>query len=198
MNYPLTKQELLKQVARETAKMSYPGSMSRGLKPVVKSGTKAKLENYFAAKFPLYSIWDDANNISARYDVWHEYQTKEIGRFLKKEQCLGNSNGNEFAISAKFLNTFMHQLMKYEWAHPLWRQLHLPLDTRVFRKFEKFKSPAIEKIKNHIGTKTAYLISYEAYKFIQNTLWEFIDELNKRPGAEFQVRSRIELNYLWL
>jgi hypothetical protein len=170
MNYPLTKQELLKQIAHETAKMSYPGSMSRGPKQVVKSGTKAKLEDYFAVKFPLYEIWDNASHISDQYNAWHEHHTKEIGRFLKREQCLGNPNGNEFAVSAKFLNTFMHQLMKYEWARPLYRQLHLPLDTRVFKTFRLINSLAIAKIISCIGTNTAYSISYKDYKFIQNTL----------------------------
>jgi hypothetical protein len=88
--------------------------------------------------------------------------------------------------------------MKYEWARPLWRQLHLPLDARIFQAFTRIKSPAIAKINSCIGTNAAYSISYEDYRFIQNTLWEFIEELNGRPGAEFQVKSRIELNYLWL
>jgi len=33
--------------------------------------------------------------------------------------------------------------------------------------------------------------------FIQNRLWDFIDELNRRPGMEFRLTSRIELNLLW-
>ena len=162
------------------------------------AGTKKKVEDYFAVRFPLYEMWDNASRIADQYDAWHEQQTKEIGRFLKRQKCLGNPNGNEFAIGSKFLNTFMYQLIKYEWARPLWRQLHLPLDARVFQMFRRTKGPAIAKIKSRIGTNTAYSISYEDYQFIQNALWEFIDELNERPNAEFQVKSRIELNYLWL
>jgi hypothetical protein len=198
MNYPLTKQELLERVARETARMSYPGSMSRGSTQVVMAGTKKKVEDYFAVRFPLYEVWDNASRIADQYDAWHEQRTKEIGRFLKRQKCLGNPNNNEFAIGSKFLNTFMHQLMKYEWARPLWQQLHLPLDARVFQAFSRTKGLAMAKINSCIGTNTAYSISYEDYQFIQNALWEFMAELNERPNVEFQVKSRIELNYLWL
>ena len=137
--YPLTGKELSRQIGVETARMSYPGSMSRGAKQIVKAGTK-------------------------------------------------------------FLNTFMHQLMKYKRAHPLWQKLHLPLDSRVFQSFRHISvtSPAIREIITCIGEKTAYSISRKDYKFIQENLLKYIKELNSRPGSEFKVTSRIELNYLWL
>jgi len=198
MNYPLTKQELLKQVALETARMSYPGGMSRGAKQVVTAGTKEQIESYFTTKFPMHELRENVSGIADVYDRWHEQQATAIGSFLEQQRCLGNPNNNKFAVGAKFLSTFMHQLMKYEWARPLWQQLHLPLDARVFQAFTRIESPAIAKINSRIGTKTAYSISHKDYQFIQDTLWEFVEELNKRPEAEFQVQSRIELNYLWL
>jgi hypothetical protein len=198
MSYPLTKQELLKQIALETARISYPGGMSRGAKQVVKAHTKEKIERYFVTKFPMCALRDNASGIASAYDSWHEQQAAAIGIFLEQQSCLGNPDNNKFVVGAKFLNTFMHQLMKYEWARPLWQQLHLPLDARVFYAFAHIESPSIEKINSRIGMKTAYSISRKDYQFIQATLREFVDELNKRPEVEFQVQSRIELNYLWL
>jgi hypothetical protein len=42
MVLPLTQQDFMAVIARETARMSYPGSMSRGAKPVVRAGTKGR------------------------------------------------------------------------------------------------------------------------------------------------------------
>jgi hypothetical protein len=198
MDYPLTMQQLLEQIAYETARMSYPGGMSRGAKQIVTAGAKKEIEGYFVKRFPLNQLWNRATIIAKHYDLWHAEQTREIGDYLKQQKCLGYQGNNQYAVGAKVLNTFMHQLMKYEPLRPLWQQLHLPLDARVFQSFARNKTLAITKINSRIGTKTAYSILPEDYQFIQSTLWEFIDELNKRPGAEFQVRSRIELNYLWL
>jgi len=198
MDYPLTKQELLKQVALETARMSYPGGMGRGPKQIVKAGTKKQVEYYFTTKFPIYEVRDNASGIAAVYDSWHEKQVNAIGDFLEQQGCLGNPDNTQIAVGAKFLDTFMHQLMKYEWARPIWQQLHLPLDARVFGAFDRIESSSIAKIKSHIGGRSAYSISLKDYQFIQDALWEFVEELNKRPGAEFEIQSRIELNYLWL
>jgi len=199
-SYPLTKKELLREVGIETARMSYPGSMSRGPTQVVKAGTKVKLEKHFSTDFPIMEIRDKASEIAKIYDKWHDQQTQNIGLLLKQEGCLGNKSNDEYAIGAKFLNTFMHQLMKYEWAHPLWQKLQLPLDARVFKSFRHIgrTSLAIRKINERIKKKTAYSISREDYKFIQENLWEYIKELNNRPRSEFKITSRIELNYLWL
>jgi len=188
----------LEQVARETARMSYPSSMSRGPRQVVKKGAKRKIEVYFAAKFPLSALGADVGQVVGHYDAWHKHQTRALGSFLVDKQGLGNMRNDSLAVAAKLINTFMHQLMKYDQFRPLWPQLHLPLDGRIFRAFARIDSPAIRKIREHVGTKTAYMISYSEYELVQDTLWQFIAELNHRPGAEFQVTSRIELNYLWL
>jgi hypothetical protein len=178
--------------------MSYPGGMTRGAKQVITAGGKQKIEEYFVNLFPLDRLWNDAAAIVQCYDSWHAEQTRELGDYLAQQNCLGYRGNNQYAVSAKLLNTFMHQLMKYEPLRPLWQQLHLPLDARVFQSFAKNKTRVARKINSRIANKTAYSISPEDYQFIQSTLWEFIAELNKRDGAEFQVGSRIELNYLWL
>jgi hypothetical protein len=186
MNYPLTKKQLLKQIACETARMSYPGSMSRGAKQVVKLGTKLRIENYFVNRFPLAALYADVDQVAHNYDTWHEEQTQALGRLLLDHNCLGNPENNAFAVGAKFINTFMHQLMKYSQFRPLWAELHLPLDARVFQSFAKITdSPAIIRIKERIGARSAYALSYDDYKFVQDVLREFISELNRRPGMEF-------------
>jgi hypothetical protein len=196
----VTRQDYLEFIAIETANMSFPGSMGRGEKKVVKAGTKEKLKQFFASDFPLQDIFVDAKGRVLEYDRWHDQQVAVIARFLETEDCLGNPENTSYTIGAKFLNTFMHQLMKYEWARSFWKELHLPLDSYVLQAFAKRKrtSPAIEKITQHIGAKTAYSLSREDYQFVQNILWDFIAELNGRTKAEVQFHSRIELNYLWV
>jgi hypothetical protein len=198
MNYPVTVHQRLEKIAVETARMSYPGGMSRGRKKVLKKEAKKKIERFFSSVFPIDALCADVDQVTLQFDIWHAEQTQALGRFLVKKDCLGNPENNPLAVAAKLLNTFMHQLMKYEGFRPLLRQLHLPLDARIFQAFAKIDSAAINRINKLVEGKAAYEITHDDYMFIQNTLWEFIGELNERPLAEFKVTSRIELNYLWL
>ena len=113
MPIPITHDELLEHIARETARMSYPGSMSRGNKPVVTKGTKAKLEEYFALSFPMCQVWSSASQLAgiSEYECWHKDEIKKIAGAIKAHVSPHN---NPKGVAAKFLNTFMHQLMKYE------------------------------------------------------------------------------------
>jgi hypothetical protein len=45
--FPVSESERLEAMARETARMSYPSSMSRGRRPLVKAGTKKAVEGFF-------------------------------------------------------------------------------------------------------------------------------------------------------
>lgn len=200
MDSPLTIQQQLERIARETARLSYPGGMGRGRKQIVKAGTKQEVEEYFSTEFPLRVLWTDASQVADNYDTWHEQQARKLGRFLKQEQHWGNPENCSVVVGAKLVNTFMHQLMKYKEFRPLWCKLHLPLDSIVFQAFRKIRrtSSAITRIVKRVDSKAAYAISYDDYKFIQDTLWDFICELNSRAGVEFEIKSRIELNYLWL
>lgn len=67
MIVPLTESEVLMCVARETARLSYPGSMSRGSNAIVRNGNKKALETYFAEKFLLKDIWSSPDSITERY-----------------------------------------------------------------------------------------------------------------------------------
>ncbi|MGV8991279.1 MAG: hypothetical protein ACOH1Q_07735 [Thiobacillus sp.] len=194
MNLPLTRHDLLRRIAIETARMSYPGSMSRGKKPVVTAGTKARLEEYFHDSFPLDNVWIAAAAIEIDYESWHQARVAEIAKHIIGYVA---SNNEPESVAAKFLNTFMHQLMKYEEARPLFGCLHLPLDARVFSKLRRVNSSALRDFKVTFEL-SPYSLPYATHTAIQAALRSFIDELNARPTVGFQVRSRIELNWLWL
>lgn len=194
MKVPSTLVELLDHVARETARMSYPGSMSRGTKPVVRKGTKAILENYFATKFPLLEVWNSASQVLGAYDDWHQSRTAEISTAIEKQVPEYN---NPMAVGTKFLNTFMYQLMKYERYRALWPALHLPLDARVFAALARLQYSSLSDVQP-LFSQSPYSLPYVAHLDIQRTLQNLLQELNNRPRAEVQFNSRIELNLLWV
>jgi hypothetical protein len=174
--------------------MSYPGSMSRGKRPVVLKGTKSLLEQYFVDQFPIAQVWDRPTEVVDGFESWHQRQSQAIAASITagvpEYSC-------SIAIGTKFLNTFMHQLMKYEPCKPLWNSLHLPLDRRVFAALQKLRPTSLSTVCCYFG-QSPYGIAYEAYSTIQTALWQYMVELNSRPGAGMQLTSRIELNWLWI
>lgn len=194
MTLPLTQSDLLQCISVETARMSYPGSMSRGKKPVVSGGTKSALEAYFRDTFPIGDVWVAAATIAHNYDAWHSARVDEIAKRIEPNVSVHNIQAS---VAAKFLNTFMHQLMKYENARPLFTNLHLPLDARVFDKLLRIRSPSLNPLRDTFS-RSPYSLPYSQHATVQAALWQFIAELNARPGADFQLTSRIELNWLWL
>src|SRR3989339_1920986 len=109
----MTRQDFLKQIVKETAKMSYPGMMSMGSrnKQIVVANTKNALADYLLNNFPVEKLWDRTPK-KQDFDSWHHKMTQRISETVVKKK-LGNQANNPYAVSAKFLNTFMHQLMKY-------------------------------------------------------------------------------------
>jgi hypothetical protein len=194
MGIPTNLSELLERIARETARMSYPGSMSRGTKPVVRKETKRTLEKYFAHQFPFRHVWLSAASLTCTYDAWHRARTAEIVDAVGDKIVAGDAR---MAVAAKFLNTFMHQLMKYEPCRPLFNVLHLPLDSRVFAALKKHRSPSLSSMQPFFR-RSAYSLSYDEYIAVQGALWELVRELNTGSRGEFKLHSRIELNWLWL
>jgi hypothetical protein len=185
---------LLQRIAVETARMSYPGAMSRGKKPVVAGGTKAALEGYFRDAFPIAAVWDTAPTLALSYDVWHNDRVNEIAAHIGPRVSAHNVQAS---VAAKFLNTFMHQLMKYQEARPLFNCLHLPLDARVFSKLLRIHSPSLTPLRTTFE-RSPYSLPYQGHATVQASLWRFVTELNARPSVGFQLTSRIELNWLWL
>lgn len=194
MSLPHTRKDLLQRIVVETARMSYPGSMSRGTRPVVTGGTKALLETYFEKHFPIAVVWDAASTIALDFDAWHTERVSEIANHIGAN--VSNHNVRE-SVASKFLNTFMHQLMKYEEARPLFSCLHLPLDARVFNQLRRISSPSLTSVSEEFKC-SPYSLPYTKHGEIQTALLEFIAELNNRPDVGFQLTSRIELNWLWL
>jgi len=191
--FPRTVTERLRGIATETARMSYPGRMS-GL---VTEGTKRSVEQYFVEAFPLKEIWDDALKIALSFDEWHDERIKELSQVLHEKKCLKDKHNRVEALAAKFLNTFLFQLVKYEQCRPLWNVLHLPLDGRVLKKLRSLCSPALQSI-GGILSSPPYSLSYAEYIQVQDALSQLVVELNRRPDVEFRLESRIELNLLWV
>lgn len=194
MILPLTQHDFLQRIAVETARMSYPGSMSRGIKPVVSEGTKAALEVYFRDKFPIDALWTSASAVALDYENWHATRVHEIAACIAQNVSAHNVQAS---VAAKFLNTFMHQLMKYENARPLFNCLHLPLDARVFGKLLRIHTPSLIPLRDTFA-RSPYSLPYDRHMAVQSALYQLIAEFNSRPGAGFRLKSRIELNWLWL
>src|SRR5262249_26000020 len=152
------------------------------------------LERYFTTSFPISSLWGDVDGVARDYDAWHEQQSQAIAEWIKESVPAYHS---PIAVSTKFLNTFMHQLMKYEACRGLWQQLHLPLDRRVFKALGRLRPASLSAV-HSCFSRSPYSLEYSEYRDIQTALWSYLDELNRRPGACMQLRSRIELNWLWI
>ena len=198
---PRSKEELLTAFARETARMSYPGSMSRGKRQVVKKGTKEAIECYFTSKFLMKDVWerDDVATVKSEYDQWHGERTYEIA---KKVECYKGAKENKSeAIAAKFLDTFMYHLMKFEKCRPLFKHQHLPLDRRVFYalRSRNLSFPGKEEIQAIIR-KGPYTTEYPEYKKVQKALYSLVKTINERLQLDptDALISRVELNcFLW-
>ena len=194
MIIPRDKSGLLTAFARETARVSYPGHMN----PIVKKGTKKAIECYFTSQFPMEQIWDDAATVASTYDQWHEERTGEIAKeveLFKKGESYKSK-----VIAAKFLNTFMHQLMKFHKCRPLFEFLHLPLDRRVFNalRSRELSFPTKQDILPIIR-KAPYTISYSEYLRIQVALWSVVETINEQRNQTVDLTSRIELNsWMWV
>lgn len=191
---PLTRSDFLRYIVTETARMSYPGSMSRGSRPIVFKGTKAALERYLLESFPVERVWSEAATIADNYDEWHRVQVYKMAPSLAQYV---NTPNDPICVSAKLLNTFMHQMMKYEATRPLFNHLHLPLDRRVFEKLRIAKFSSVDEFNGYFKN-SPYTTPYPVHLGIQGSLKRLIAELNARPSSEIKLVSRIQLNFLWI
>ncbi len=105
-----SRKQFLKAVAQETARMSYPGRMGG----VVKAGTKKAVEKYFVNHFPIADVWNEAGRVARKFDRWHKKRVRELGGRMERRGLIKKKSDRGQALAAKFLNTYMHQLMKYE------------------------------------------------------------------------------------
>ncbi|MBI4670043.1 MAG: hypothetical protein HY741_00010 [Chloroflexi bacterium] len=167
MPFPLALIELRKSISLETAKLSYPGRMAGGMRPIVTKGAKENIEKYFVSTFPNNRIWLDLAEIGANYDEWHRNESYLLSEYLERGRYLDDPGNTSSVVATKFINTFMHQLMKYEHFRPLWTKIHLPLDSQVFSGFQSLRRTlpncvALENINRIARLKSAYSISFES------------------------------------
>jgi len=168
--------------------------MSRGKKPVVEKHTKKLVEAHLLEEFPISDIWNPESFAFTDFETWHAERINAMA--LAIEHKVLSRNGPT-AVAAKFINTFLHQLTKYEAARPLLPYLHLPLDRRVFGKLRTLKSPALSSFKQELKG-SPYSLAYAQHLGIQAALLNLLNELNARNGATYTFSARIELNWLWL
>lgn len=194
------KGQFVEAVARETARMSWPGQMGR----ILKAGTKKAVEEFFVCKAttePWMRIWTDPT-LPAGFDRWHKDLTSQLGEALKdgghiKARRKNGAEYNPVAVATKLLNTYLHQLMKYEQPRRCYRVLHVPLDQTIRRALvkelaDKQCSDAAELLRKN----NPYTLEYEQYFRIQIALREHCKKLS---GPEY-IHPKfvgIELNLLW-
>src|SRR5262249_54148270 len=80
---PLQLNDLLSRVARESAKMSWPGQMQ----PILHAKTKAAVEDYFGTTFlsHVQFVWTNPTHMrQIGYDIWHKQRAQDLGRFLQQ------------------------------------------------------------------------------------------------------------------
>lgn len=88
------------------------------LNPVVKGATEKRLETYFVERFPIAEVWKTPTKVACRFDDWHAERSREIARAI--ESYVKKENGRvPEAVGAKFLDTFMYQLMKRNYGNSL-------------------------------------------------------------------------------
>jgi len=196
MEIPATFEDMLPMIALETARMSFPSSMSRGKNaPMVSNGEftpKKVVENYFKRAFPIKEALSP-NKLP--FDEWHKVQTIKFGNYLYRYKVIG-AGRNSRGLAVKFLNTYMHQLMKYAEARHNWSALHLPLDQKIFNQLKNLDYESLDSVKDLLN-RSPYKMGYPSYFKIQEALGKLIAELNSRNSASYSFTSRVQLNWLW-
>lgn len=171
--FPTSRKQYLRAVARETARMSYPGRMGG----IVKAGTKKAVEDFFVETFPLEAMSSHAHRIARSFEEWHSDQVRKLGRQLDRRKLIKGRQNRCEAVAAKFLNTYMFQLMKYNFCRPLWNRLHLPLDRRILAALASLrrqtKSRALSTVRD-VFHRPPYSITPREYERVQQALLSFI------------------------
>lgn len=190
-------QEWIELVGRETAKISWPGRMSGGRRPLLKAKAKVCVETFFAGDFRLGDLLANKLRSQQCFDRGHWDRVERLAGRLAEFNATRENQPS--AISAKLVNTFFHQLMKYEDFRYLWRFLHLPLDGQIFSELVKKKWDFKNKASiSEIIRKPPYTINEEEYHSVQTSLWSLVKWINDTCLWNRQLTSRIELNLLWI
>lgn len=183
--------EFLRHIVRETARMSYPGRFGGKLG----GGAKKAIQSHFEKVCP-----DELQAQIENYDAWHKDLVDQLSQVIEERNYRQDENDTSFALSAKLVNTFMHQLMKYDRFRYLYKSLHLPLDRTVFQRLCRAENDHNEL--HHLRelvrpfTMHAYQFGAETYAQIQEELWGVVNYFNANVLPENQICSRIDLNCL--
>jgi len=185
--------EFLQHIVSETARMSYPGRFSG---PLLRGGAKQAIFIHFQNTFPQRLLMQIEN-----YDAWHINEVNQLSQLIEEENYRQDNNDSSFVLSAKLVNTFMHQLMKYDRFRYLYKDLHLPLDRTVFQRLCRAENDHNEL--HHLReivrpfAMYPYRFGAETYKQIQEQLWGLVHYFNANVLSEnCQIYSRIDLNCL--
>src|SRR5688500_15296660 len=122
---PITLKEVCKAKFLETARAAYPGGMSMYGKGIVKAGNKQVVSLFFIS-----------NRFFVQRSNFVKQDHKTICERLSKKLLLNQNRKalKKETVAAKFLDTFLYQLMKFEEYRKLWPQLHLIIDDRILKK----------------------------------------------------------------
>ena len=141
---------------------------------------------------PLTRIWSQGIR---DYDRWHKRQTIALAEHLLEHEHIPEDR-HEDGIAAKFLNTYMHQLMKYGAPRYLYTRLHLTLDQKILDHLKRMRWPEAAAI-NNLLKKSPYKMAYSEYAKIQSAIAGFIEGKNTQLPRRMTIDSRVELNWLW-
>lgn len=185
------REDYIRRLVVESFRMGYPAGMNRGKNPVIKGAIKDELLAHFKTKV-ADKVMSDVPG-PERYVLWH----KKLCRSL--ESVFHGRLGDErklFPITAKFIDTFMHQMMKYEDYRDLYGVIFLPLDGIVTPKLKKmFKEEGL--MDNGLDTffeLGPYKIDDGVYYLVQEKLNDLATQVGARIGKSI---FRIDLNVLW-
>lgn len=179
---PNNKEELKKAKFLETARAAYPGGMSMYGNGIVEAGNKKVVSLFFISN--SFSI--------PRFENFQQDHA-EICKLLSKVILLNPKRKKlkEETVAAKFLDTFLYQLMKFEEYRNLWPKLHLIIDDRILKKLKQLKDEDLLQFLKSFP-KSAYEADYSQYLGLQEKIQQFLEYTN----SDF-FRNKIDLNFLW-
>jgi hypothetical protein len=179
---PQSENELRKCKFRETARASYPGGMSMFKTGIVIARNKQQVSDFFVSD--VFFV--------PEVEAFKSHHGKLCDRLSQKINLnIGRTELKRVTVAAKFIDTFLYHLMKFEEYRKLWTVLHLIVDSRLIRKLKKYGDKSlIAFLKNY--PNSPYEASYSQYLELQDYLDEYIRGLN----SPF-IKNKIELNFLW-
>jgi len=134
---------LFQQIAKETAKAASPGHFFGHVlkgEHKKKEKTKKKLIDFFSdsKQFPIGNLWHRDLRPDC-YKGWHKEQTENLSCVIRGHiiSLHNHQKRTAFAVTAKLLDIFMHQLMKYNRFRYLYKVLYLPLDSKALQSISQ-------------------------------------------------------------